>query len=68
MPRRKQPDNIPIADMLDSPSEILSRALNARQDDPWHSYDRSRSFAGARQNTSYASENDSDDDGQMWWS
>ena len=33
MPRRKVPDDIPLADNLDSAQAILGRARSARQDD-----------------------------------
>ena len=67
MPRRKEPDYVPIPDMLDSASDVLSRAMSASQHDPWQPMRTIRSSVGAREH-SESDEGYDRDGGEMWWS
>ena len=67
MPRKKQPDNIPFTDMLDSTSDIIGRAMSDHQDDPWYTYAHSGAMAGAQVRNSSSEDSEMTEDGEAWW-
>lgn len=67
MPRRKVPDNIPLPDNLDSPREILRRALHAQFDDGYYGSDKAGGVATVVTKISRLSEIHGDEEGRIWW-
>ncbi len=68
MPRRKIPDNIPLPHNLDSPRDILGRAMLARQDDAYYGPEKAGGLATVVTKTSRLSQMHGDEDGTVWWS